>query len=43
MQALKFKYTTSKGRDSYGYNICSLWVDGEKRGEELTYAGIPAK
>ena len=31
MKALKFKYTTSKGRDSYGYNICSLWVDGEKQ------------
>lgn len=30
MKTLKFKYTTSKGRDSYGYNICSLWVDGEK-------------
>ena len=31
MKALKFKYTTSKGRDSYGYNICSLWVNGEKQ------------
>jgi len=30
MKTLKFKYTTSRGRDSYGYNICSLWVDGEK-------------
>ena len=24
--ALLFKWTTSRGRDSYGYNICSLWV-----------------
>ena len=31
MNTLKFKYTTSRGRDSYGYNICSLWVDGEKK------------
>ena len=31
MKTLKFKYTTSRGRDSYGYNICSLWVDGEKQ------------
>jgi|TARA_R110002111_G_scaffold248754_1_gene312538 hypothetical protein len=30
MQTLKFKYTTSKGRDTYGYNICSLWINGEK-------------
>lgn len=28
---LKFKYTTSKGRDTYGYNICSLYVNGEKK------------
>lgn len=27
---LKFKWTVSKARDSYGYNICSLWVDGQK-------------
>ena len=31
MNTFKFKYTTSRGRDSYGYNICSLWVDGEKK------------
>ena len=31
MKTLKFKYTTSKGRDTYNYNICSLWVDGEKQ------------
>lgn len=31
MTTLKFKYTTSRGRDTYGYNICSLWVDGEKQ------------
>ena len=30
MKTLKFKYTTSRGRNSYGYNICSLWVDNEK-------------
>ncbi len=27
---LKFKWTVSKARDSYGYNICSLWIDGKK-------------
>ena len=27
---LKFKWTTSRGRDTYGYNICSLFVNGEK-------------
>jgi hypothetical protein len=27
---LEFKWTTSRGRDSYGYNICSLYVDGCK-------------
>lgn len=27
---LQFKWTVSKGRDSYGYNICSLWVRGKK-------------
>jgi len=25
-----FKWTVSKGRDTYGYNICSLWIDGDK-------------
>lgn len=28
---LEFKWTTSRGQDTYGYNICSLWVDGYKR------------
>ena len=27
---LEFKWTVSKGRDTYGYNICSLYVDGRK-------------
>lgn len=27
---LSFKWTTSRGRDTYGYNICSLYVDGSK-------------
>ena len=29
-KTLKFKWTVSKAKDSYGYNICSLWIDGEK-------------
>tara|TARA_Y100000310_G_scaffold142771_1_gene142258 strand:+ start:70 stop:591 length:522 start_codon:yes stop_codon:yes gene_type:complete len=28
--ALLFKWTTSRGRDTYGYNICSLWVRESK-------------
>jgi hypothetical protein len=27
---LTFKWTTSRGRNTYGYNICSLYVDGKK-------------
>lgn len=27
---LEFKWTVSRGRDTYGYNICSLYVDGRK-------------
>lgn len=27
---LSFKYTTSKGRDTYGYNIVSLYANGER-------------
>ena len=27
---LEFKWTVSRGRDSYGYNICSLYVDRMK-------------
>jgi hypothetical protein len=27
---LEFKWTVSRGRDSYGYNICTLFLDGEK-------------
>src|SRR3990167_6929422 len=30
MKALEFKWTTSRARDSYGYNICTLFVDGRK-------------
>lgn len=31
INTLKFKYTTSRGQETYGYNICSLYVDGKKR------------
>ncbi|RPI52623.1 MAG: hypothetical protein EHM49_05270 [Deltaproteobacteria bacterium] len=27
---LEFKWTVSRGRDTYGYNICSLYVNGQK-------------
>lgn len=27
---LTFKWTVSRGRDTYGYNICSLYADGSK-------------
>jgi hypothetical protein len=27
---LELKWTVSRGRDTYGYNICSLYVDGKK-------------
>ncbi len=27
MYSLTFKWTVSRGQDTYGYNICSLWVD----------------
>lgn len=27
---LQFKYGVSRGRDTYGYNIVSLWVNGVK-------------
>jgi len=27
---LKFKWGTSRGRDTYGYAICTLYVDGER-------------
>lgn len=29
---LHFKWTVSRGRDTYGYNICTLLVNGEKAG-----------
>lgn len=28
--ALNFKWTVSRGRDTYGYNICTLYVNGQK-------------
>lgn len=30
MNTLEFKWTISRGRDTYGYNICSLYLDGRK-------------
>ena len=30
MHKLVFKWTVLRGRDTYGYNICSLYVDGRK-------------
>lgn len=30
---LHFKWTISRGRDTYGYNICTLLVNGEKKGK----------
>ena len=30
MTTLKFKWTVSRGRETYGYNICSLWIDRQK-------------
>jgi hypothetical protein len=27
---LEFRWTVSRGRDTYGYNICSLYADGRK-------------
>lgn len=34
-KSLHFKWTVSRGRDTYGYNICTLLVDGEKVGKCL--------
>ena len=31
MYNLKFKWTTSKAQNSYGYNICTLFVNNERR------------
>jgi len=30
MKTLEFKWTVSRARDTEGYNICSLYVDGQK-------------
>jgi hypothetical protein len=27
---LEFKWTVSRGKDTYGYNVCSLYVNGKK-------------
>lgn len=27
---LEFKWTVSRGRDTYGYNICTLYVNGDR-------------
>lgn len=29
-KVLEFRWTVSRGRETYGYNICSLWVDNSK-------------
>ena len=29
-QVLEFRWTISRGRDTYGYNICSLWIRDRK-------------
>lgn len=29
---IEIKWSTSRARDTYGYNICSLWEGGRKRG-----------
>lgn len=26
----EIRWTVSRGRDTYGYNICSLWINGKK-------------
>ena len=31
METLEFKWTVSRGQNTYGYNICSLYVNGEKK------------
>ncbi len=30
IKTLEFKWTVSRGRDTYGYNICTLYADGRK-------------
>lgn len=34
-KALVIKYTTSRGRDTYGYNLVTLYVDGVKHNATL--------
>lgn len=34
MRLLQFKYGTSRGRDTYGYNLVTLYVDGAKVARE---------
>lgn len=31
--SLHFKWTTSRGQNTYGYNICTLLVNGDKKGK----------
>jgi len=30
IETIEIKWSVSKGRDTYGYNICSLWSRGKK-------------
>jgi len=30
IETIEIKWSVSKGRDTYGYNICSLWSWGKK-------------
>jgi len=32
---VKFKWSVSRGRDTYGYNICTAYVDGQKVGKSM--------
>jgi len=34
MKTLVFTYRTSRGKDTYGYNLVSLYVDGKKVAKE---------
>ena len=35
IKELEFKYTISRARDTYGYNICSLWIHTESGREKV--------
>lgn len=32
---VKFKWSVSRGRETYGYNICTAYVDDEKVGQSM--------